>query len=292
MTESSYSQKQIRKEKKKAREATLMYQKTQNTSYLMKRDEHNDLAEEMERNILMNKKNKEKKIQEATKSDDQLLNEAIRQNRRERNEREAIQREKEAKEKVLREERERTRQMIHEKKLEEKKKTEEMEEMMKAEQEQFENEKKEFISMFQEKNPNASSSTAHKEFVHHYKVQQEVQSFKNQVVQFMISNGGDPEKVSKDFDTGYDEYCKSSPESDIHLVTENFKKEITSQMQFIQFRSQTIQYMIQEKGLSQEEAVSEFQKVMRQMETQGDPECNDPECNDPGCEGITNITGL
>ena len=55
--------------------------------------------------------------------------------------------------------------------------------------------------------------------------------------------------------------------------------------------------MIQEKGLSKEEAISEFQKVMRQMETQGDPECsdpecNDPECNDPGCGGITNITGL
>ena len=82
----TFTQKEIRKYEKKARFAEQRFGETKDDEYLRKRDEYNDKVEELKRNEEINKKNKRKKVADQSKTDDQIFNEAMRQNRREKNE--------------------------------------------------------------------------------------------------------------------------------------------------------------------------------------------------------------
>ena len=98
----TFTEKEIRKHKKKARQAEEKFKTTQETSWLNERDKQNDIVIKLLRNqVNVNKKKKQKKKNNQKKTDDQLLNEAISQNRRERNEREKIAMEKEKKKNII-----------------------------------------------------------------------------------------------------------------------------------------------------------------------------------------------
>ena len=72
MSELTPSQKQIRKEKKKARRAEQKFQETKDTSWLTKRDTHNDKVLELERNLNVNQETKVKRFQKCKKQMNKL----------------------------------------------------------------------------------------------------------------------------------------------------------------------------------------------------------------------------
>ena len=82
----TFAEKQERNLRKKARQEEERFTKTGDEEHLRKRDKWNDQADKMKKNSETDKKRKKKKVMDEQKSDDQLLNEAMRQNRRERNE--------------------------------------------------------------------------------------------------------------------------------------------------------------------------------------------------------------
>ena len=94
MSELTPSQKQIRKVKKKARQAEQKFQETKDTSWLTKRDTYNDKVLELERNLNVNQENKTKKISKMQKTDEQVMNECRKLNRIEKEKREKAQSER------------------------------------------------------------------------------------------------------------------------------------------------------------------------------------------------------
>ena len=97
--EMTFTEKEVRKYRKKARQAEEKFKTTNDTSWLTLRDKHNDTVLELLRNQVTNVNNKKKKQkkQNTKKTDDQLFNEAMRQNRIEKAERMKKAEEKEKK---------------------------------------------------------------------------------------------------------------------------------------------------------------------------------------------------
>ena len=82
----TFAEKQERNLRKKARQEEERFNKTGDEEHLRKRDMFNDQADKVKKNTETDKQRKKEKVKNEQKSDDQLLNEAKRQNRRERNE--------------------------------------------------------------------------------------------------------------------------------------------------------------------------------------------------------------
>ena len=137
--------------------------------YLRERDECNDKAAEMRRNIAINAKNNElkemKKIAEATKSEDQLLNEAMKQARRERNQAEKLLKEEEIKKDEKKGRRAAAIAIREEKKKELEEAVEEFHRIKEQTEEEEKVEKDEFSKEYREKHPDSTNSDIQKEFV-------------------------------------------------------------------------------------------------------------------------------
>ena len=220
----TFTEKEVRKNRKKARQAEEKFRTTQETSWLNERDKHNDIVVELLRNQVINvkkKKKKQKKKNNQKKTDDQLLNEAISQNRRERNEREKVAMEKEKKKNELLERRaelkrimrlkgEQTQKMIQEK-IEKDKEQEE------AEKEFKEN----FINEYLEKNPERNHSDAQKEFVKEYKKIMEHLVFKNNMIQHFVEEGMSVEKAREKFDQVMEKIVQERKQENVEMsITE------------------------------------------------------------------------
>jgi hypothetical protein len=101
----THNQKEIRRLLKKSRQKEQRYNETNDENYLRQRDQFIDQANKLKMNMEKDNLTKKNKVKEAEKTVDQLLNEANRQNRKERNQAEKkmkIQMEKEANLKKLR----------------------------------------------------------------------------------------------------------------------------------------------------------------------------------------------
>ena len=156
----TYTDKQIRKMEKKARHNDEKFRKTQDKQYLWKADELRGKAKKLSENQKVDRERVKRKVNASKKTDDQLLNEAMRQNRRERNEAEKKMKEKE----IMKQERLDRRnnvRLLMKKKNEEQKKQKEEEDKHRKEMEQM---KDEFIKEYLEKNEGHTYSQAHKEF--------------------------------------------------------------------------------------------------------------------------------
>ena len=94
MAKLTYTDKQIRKMTKKARHNDQMWQKTQDKQYLWKADEFREKAKKIADNQRVDRERVKAKVKESKKTDDQLMNEAMRHNRRVRNEAEKKMKEK------------------------------------------------------------------------------------------------------------------------------------------------------------------------------------------------------
>ena len=165
----TFTDKEIRKYEKKARQKEQKYREQGGDKFLQQRDEFRDKALKLRENRMVDHKRSKRKIAESQKTDDQLLNEALRQNRRERNDAEKkrkIQMEKEANLKELRCS---------------------VKETMKTKKE----EKMKFMKKYHEENPNDSvpDSQLEKMFTLHYKNQMEFLEWKNKMVSFFMSLG-------------------------------------------------------------------------------------------------------
>ena len=197
----TFTEKDVRKYRKKARQAEEKFKTTNNTSWLTERDKFNDKVIELLRNQTnVNNKKKKKQKKNLKKTDDQLLNEAISQNRRERNEREKVEKEKEKKKQALSARRAELKKMMREKEEQTEKMNQEKMEK-KKEQEEAEKEFKEnFINEYLEKNPGRNQSDAQKEFVKEYKKVMEQLVFKNNIIQHLMGEGMSVEEAGKQFD--------------------------------------------------------------------------------------------
>ena len=167
----TFTDKEIRKFEKKARQKEQKYREQGETKFLQQRDEFRDKVLKLQNNRLVDRKTVKRKVVEAQKTDDQILNEAIRQTRRERNDAEKkrkIQMEKEANLKELR----------YSAKMGVKEKNEE---------------KIKFIKAYREEEdpsePKKPDSQVEKMFVRHYRNKMEVLDWKNKMVNIFMSLG-------------------------------------------------------------------------------------------------------
>tara|TARA_B100000575_G_scaffold268074_1_gene246725 strand:- start:173 stop:820 length:648 start_codon:yes stop_codon:yes gene_type:complete len=156
----THNDKQIRKFEKKARHNDAKFRETQDKQYLWKADELREKAKKLTENQRVDRERKKRKVNASKKTDDQLLNEAMRQNRRERNEAEKKRKEKDEKEKELLDRRNKVKLLMKKKKEEQKKQEEEEDKYVKDMLEMRE----EFIKKYLEENEGHSYSQAHKEF--------------------------------------------------------------------------------------------------------------------------------
>jgi len=199
--EMTFTEKEVRKYRKKARQAEEKFKTTNDTSWLTLRDKHNDTVLELLRNQVTNVNNKKKKKnkQNTKKTDDQLFNEAMRQNRREKTERMKKAEEKEKKNEelskrrselkdMIRGKREETAKMIHDK-------IDQQKEFDAAEKEFRED----FIKDYLEKYPEKDQSEAQKESVKEYKKMIAHINFKNNVVQHLVQQGMTLEEATSEF---------------------------------------------------------------------------------------------
>jgi len=156
----TFTDKQIRKMEKKARHNDEKFRKTQDKQYLCKADELRKKVKNLSENQKTDMERMKRKVKASKKTDDQLINEAMRQNRRERNEAEKKMKEKDMVKQELLDKRNKVR-FLMKGKQEEKKKKEEEEENHRNE---MVNMKEEFIKKYLEDNEGHTYSQAHKEF--------------------------------------------------------------------------------------------------------------------------------
>ena len=156
----TFTDKQIRKMEKKARHNDEKFRKTQDKQYLCKADELRKKVKKLSENQKADMERMKRKVKASKKTDDQLMNEAMRQNRRERNEAEKKMKEKDKKEKELLDRRNKVK-LLMKKKNEGQKKQEEEEDKHRKELKQM---KDGFIKEYLEKNEGHTYSQAHKEF--------------------------------------------------------------------------------------------------------------------------------
>ena len=190
----SFNQKEARKLKKKARYAETRYRETNNSEWLQKRDKYNDDANAYIRNHEADVKNQKAVISENNKTDDQIMNEAMRQNRRERNEREQAKMMQDSKKESLEIKKKKTREDILKKKKEQEEMMKKNEEEFSEQVEKFNEGKDEFIKDYLKEHPDKDYSTAHREFFREYKKMIEAREFKDSIVARMVDELGISEK--------------------------------------------------------------------------------------------------
>ena len=191
----TFTDKEVRKFEKKARQKEQKYRATGELKFLQERDEFLDKSLKLRENRLVDRKSAKRKVAESQKTDDQLLNEALRQNRRERNDAEKkrkIQMEKEANLKELRCS---------------------VKETMKTKNE----EKMKFMKKYQEENPkdSAPDSQLEKMFTRHYNNQMEFLEWKNKMISLFMSLGMTEEYALKELQKMIDHHQSKDTEDPI-----------------------------------------------------------------------------
>ena len=195
----SYTAKQIRNLNKKAKKKEERYKETGNKDYLRERDSIHDQVNIIKRNMEVNLKNKKRKINQEKKSDLQLMNEAIKMNRSEKNEAEQKKKVQKKKEEERKERRKNVKGIL-------KKKKEEIYEKEKKEKEDYQKymesiyeEKQQFREKYLEHHPDSTDSKIQKEFVRSQKKKIEFLNWKESMVQCFQSVGMDKDEAEEEF---------------------------------------------------------------------------------------------
>jgi hypothetical protein len=254
--------------------------------YLRERDESNDKAAEMRRNIAVNAKNKEKKsmkkFQDATKSDDQLMNEAMKWNRQHRSEAEKKKEEENIKREEKRGRRAAALSIIEEKKKEK----EDMKEQVGQLHEDFKTKEKEekdkFAKDYKEKHPDVSDSEVQKEFVKSGKQDNREQN----IAAFFVNNMSEikeeePEKVYeeyKEFHTKFmersdiklrmDAFHSTKREEVLDMLEEEVKILLTEE----NCRAKFVEHVITMTGEKKEDVEKEYDDDYKKFKVYADEE--------------------
>tara|TARA_Y100000817_G_C16853554_1_gene543067 strand:+ start:152 stop:781 length:630 start_codon:yes stop_codon:yes gene_type:complete len=189
----SFSEKQTRALKKKARRKQEQYLKTNDTRFLQERDQLNDQAQKVIENQKRDQKVKERKKKEVEKSDEQLLNEANSYNRKIKNEAQKKFRVDEKKKEGLRSKRSKIKLQMKEKKQRMEKENEENTKREFEYREALLKEKKAFFDGYRKEHPDVSDSNLQKEFVRHCK---KIKEF-NHIMKKFLSDGCTKEEVEQ-----------------------------------------------------------------------------------------------
>ena len=256
MSELTPSQKQIRKVKKKARQAEQKFQETKDTSWLTKRDTYNDKVLELERNLNVNQENKTKKISKMQKTDEQVMNECRKLNRIEKEKREKAQSERIEKENERKKKRENAIQQRDMKKKQKEEYIQERNNMVKQIEDEYDKNKKDFITS-KVSELGITVSEAHKIFVKDQKVKNEYIHFKENIVGYMTSIGIEKEKAESDTEEAYT--SEKEKISDVEECFQSFKKSFIKNVEFLGFRDHSIKVMVKLGG-DKDKSADEFDK--------------------------------
>lgn len=354
----TFIEKQERNLRKKVRQEEARFKKSGDEEHLRKRDSLNDEANKVRENSVIVKKvaSEKKKVEE--KSDDQLINEAIRQNRRDKN---TVVVKKEEVKTLSVEERD---ELVKKIKMKTGNKNE-MEKALKEKQEEMvEKDKGEeatarvlFSKEYLLKFPDSTESAVQKEFVKDQKAIEKGSYLKNFYVQNMCDmtgkgpegfvkdytavdevfreknkgllqreiielleeevtalliecncrikfveevikmTGGSNEEIEKGYDEDYKKFNVYARENGYtkKVSVDKYVELCNQKLQVANFRYMIVNKLIEEKGISVDEANNEFDEMMKVMNRPGgdgeedqciecdDQGCNDPGCNDPGC---------
>ena len=240
--------------------------------YLRERDECNDKAAEIRRNIAMNSKNNVmkgmKNIAQASKSDDQVLNEAMRQARRERNEAEKLLKEEEIKEDEKKGRRAAAIAIREEKKKEREEVVERFHSVKGQIDEAKKVEKAVFSKEYREKHPDATDSDIQKEFIR----KTNLDNREENITGFFVKNMAEiteeePKKVYelyKDISKGFMERPENKKKmekmvsSEREGVIQSLEEEVKALLTEANCRSQFVDQVMKMTGGEKEEIENEY----------------------------------
>lgn len=195
----TFAEKEVRKNRKKAREAEERYTKTGEKSFLIKRDKFNDLADKLESNMQTDLQKKKSVKKDTRISDDQIFSQAAAYNRkkkkkaveegkRECEKREQMKKRREELVKILRD-REKVQKDLIQKHITERD----------IQQKQMKEYRDEKIKEYKEKNPNASDSEAQKAFIRNHNKMMEYYIAREELLQKMMMVGMDRSEAEEKF---------------------------------------------------------------------------------------------
>jgi hypothetical protein len=282
-SELSYTQKQIRKAKKKARQAEEKFNETQDTDYLNKRDKYNAEADGLSKTISVNGTNMKKK-KEVKKTDDQLINESLRENRKNKNENTKELQDKVDNYNEHQQKRTKTRESLRKKKKDNEKKELKRKDEIGKISEEYSEDRSRFIKEYMKNNQESSDTHAQKEYVRFNKNQLETMNFKMQVVKSLMSQGVTDDKIEettgeimeqrKDYIKAY---MKDNPVNEpsnkkkepVRVLREseasdNFIEAYNQNIQMINFKKQMINQLVSQ-GMDFKDAESQFESIIGQM---------------------------
>jgi hypothetical protein len=189
MTNLTYGQKEIRKLEKKARLKERRYNESGDEKFLHQRDVFADKATQLKMNMETDRLTQKKKMNITKKTDDQLLNEAMKQNRRERNQAEKAKKLQDEKEYQINQKRITSRMNSKKKKEQQKEENKREQEEKEKYLEEIKTMKEEFQKKYLEEKPDTSPSELQKESVRHQNEQIKFHKWKVSMIHFFKSIG-------------------------------------------------------------------------------------------------------
>lgn len=196
----TFAQKEVRKNRKKARDAEERYQKTGETSFLTKRDEFNDLADKLESNMRTDLQKKKKSVKKDTRiSDDQVFSEAAAYNRKKKKAVEEGVTEECKKREQMKKRREELVKILRDKEKDQKDSIQKHIAERDIQQKQMKEYRNEKIKGYKKENPNASDSEAQKAFIRNHNKMMEYLIAREEILQKMMMLGMDRSEAEEKF---------------------------------------------------------------------------------------------
>tara|TARA_Y100001958_G_scaffold102256_1_gene71106 strand:+ start:297 stop:1166 length:870 start_codon:yes stop_codon:yes gene_type:complete len=207
----SFTQREIKKEKKKERTAIRRYSETQNDDYLRKADIHRKKWMELERNMKVDQETKKAKMKKKNMTEDEAFQEAEKYNLMMKEEGEKKMKMEKEKEKKLQETKTKARLYLKEKK-ESRKKIQKKKESLKIDfNKEQDNLKVAFYEKVKNEKPNISKADLQKEFRRYQLDNQKREDYKDKIRLLFSLKGLEGEELEQEVEN-YFEYIKEQKE--------------------------------------------------------------------------------
>lgn len=194
----TFAQKEVRKNRKKGREAEERYKKTGLTEFLSKRDEFNDIADKLESN--MKTDIQKKKAKKQTKiSDEQAFSEAQAYNRKNKKKAEEESQKTSEKNEQMKIRRGQLLKKLKDRQREQKDFIENHRSQREIQEKQMKEYREEKIKEYMKENPNASESEAQKAFVRDHNKMMEYLTAREEIIHKLMMLGMDRSEAEEKF---------------------------------------------------------------------------------------------
>lgn len=194
----TFAQKEVRKNRKKGREAEERYKKTGLTEFLSKRDEFNDIADKLESN--MKTDIQKKKAKKQTKiSDEQAFSEAQAYNRKNKKKAEEESQKKSEKNEQMKIRRGQLLKKLKDRQREQKDLIENHRSQREIQEKQMKEYREEKVKEYMKENPNASESEAQKAFVRNHNKMMEYLTAREEIIHKLMMLGMNRSEAEEKF---------------------------------------------------------------------------------------------